>query len=289
VRWKDHWPWLLSLVIYINTVVCAALAMMALRHEAGRDIGWLTALSWQGLIYTAWLPFVWAAWALVRRVGLTARLILWFYPLILGYTLVHTIFAVQVDAAFSPNAPRLANWLNRLPIDLLIATAIAALVAAVRGSRLSAEAKTQTDLLQQALDQARKTEALPQRLPVSVGNRTLQVDPAAIEWCAAAGNYVVVNFTGADGQSREGLIRETLTALGERLGPAIFARAHRSTIVNLARVRATQILPDGGWVLTMQSGADLVVSRTYRDAILGRLSQVSYPAVPGHVRPVRRW
>lgn len=277
MRWKDHWSWLLSLVIYINTVVCAALVMMALRHEAGRDIGWLTALGWQGLIYTAWWPFVWAASTLVRRIGLTARLILWFYPLILGCTLIHAVFAVQVDAGFSHNAPRLANWLNRLPIDLLIATAIAALVAAVRGSRLSAEAKAQADLLQQALDQARQTEALPQRLPVSVGNRTLQVDPASVEWCAAAGNYVVVNFTGADGQIREGLIRETLTALNERLDPAVFARAHRSTVVNLARVRATQTLPDGGWVLTMESGAELVVSRTYRDVILSRLS---------HTRPL---
>ncbi|CAL4866265.1 hypothetical protein MMA231_00504 [Asticcacaulis sp. MM231] len=277
MRWKDHWPWALSLVIYVSTVVCAALAMVALRHDAGRDIDVLTALSWQGLIYTAWWPFVWAAWTLVRRIGLTARLILWFYPLILAYTLIHAFFAVQVDASFSHNAPHLANGLNLLPVDLLIATAIAALVAAVRGARLSAEARAVADLLQEALDQARKTEALPQRLPVSVGNRTLQVDPAEVEWCAAAGNYVVINFTGADGQIREGqiregLIRETLTALSERLDPAVFARAHRSTVVNLARVRATQTLPDGGWVLTMESGADVVVSRTYRDAILSRLS-----------------
>ena len=272
MRWKDHWPWLLSLVIYVSTVGCAALAMMALRHDAGRDISGLTALGWQGLIYTAWLPFVWAAWALVRRIGLTARLILLFYPLILGYTLLHSAFAVYVDAGFSHTTPRLANWLNRLPIDLLIATAIAALVAAVRGSRLSSEAKAQAALLQEALEQARQTQALPQRLPVSVGSRTLQVDPATIEWCAAAGNYVVVNFTGTEGQIREGLMRETLTALSERLDPAVFARAHRSTVVNLALVRATQTLPDGGWVLTMESGAELVVSRTYRDAILGRLA-----------------
>jgi DNA-binding LytR/AlgR family response regulator len=76
----------------------------------------------------------------------------------------------------------------------------------------------------------------------------------------------VVNWAG-----REGLMRGTLNGLSARLDPAVFARAHRSTIVNLAKVKDAASLADGSWRLTLHSGAELVVSRTYRDAVLRRL------------------
>ena len=43
----------------------------------------------------------------------------------------------------------------------------------------------------------------------------------------------------------------------------------------LARVCGVQPLSDGAWRLTMESGAELVVSRTYRDAVLARLRRKS--------------
>jgi len=64
-----------------------------------------------------------------------------------------------------------------------------------------------------------------------------------------------------------------MRALERRLDPAVFARSHRSTVVNLARVAAAQSLSDGSWKLTLTSGAELVVSRTYRDDLLARLGR----------------
>ena len=103
---------------------------------------------------------------------------------------------------------------------------------------------------------------------VMAGSRRAPVDVADIEWFAAAGNYVVVHWG-----EREGLIREPLRTLEARLDPAVFARSHRSTVVNLARVAEAASLSDGSWRLTMRSGAELVASRTYRDDLLARLGR----------------
>lgn len=108
----------------------------------------------------------------------------------------------------------------------------------------------------------------PVRLMVATGKRRAPVDLAEVEWLAAAGNYVSVHWS-----DRDGLLRETLTALEARLDRRVFARAHRSTIVNLARVRDAQPLSEGSWRLTMNSGAEVVISRTYRDDILRRLGR----------------
>jgi DNA-binding LytR/AlgR family response regulator len=42
-------------------------------------------------------------------------------------------------------------------------------------------------------------------------------------------------------------------------------------LVNLARVKSAETLTDGRWVVRTESGAELVVSRTYRDELLARL------------------
>ena len=108
----------------------------------------------------------------------------------------------------------------------------------------------------------------PERLMVMTGKRRAPVLLDEVEWFAAAGNYVVVHWA-----DREGLIRETLKALEARLDGRVFARSHRATLVNLARVREARSLSDGSWKLTMASGAELVASRTYRDAVMARLGR----------------
>lgn len=62
-----------------------------------------------------------------------------------------------------------------------------------------------------------------------------------------------------------------LKAIEATLDHAVFVRTHRSTIVNLARVADAQSLSDGSWKLNMLNGAELVVSRSFRDDILARL------------------
>jgi DNA-binding LytR/AlgR family response regulator len=96
------------------------------------------------------------------------------------------------------------------------------------------------------------------------------VETLAIEWIGAAANYAVIHWEG-----REGLVRETLKALEQRLNADVFVRIHRSSIANLAMVESASSLSDGSWRLVMKSGDELVVSRTYRDQILARLGRLA--------------
>jgi two-component system LytT family response regulator len=115
-------------------------------------------------------------------------------------------------------------------------------------------------------DAAAPVAAYPERLLVGVARGTRVVLVKDIEWIEAADNYVTVHAAAG-----AGLLREPLRALEARLDPARFARVHRSAIVNLARVQQLRLLRGGDYALTMQSGAVVTLSRTYRDQLLQRL------------------
>lgn len=89
------------------------------------------------------------------------------------------------------------------------------------------------------------------------------VPASAVDWIEAAGNYVRLHSEG--GTYR---IRSTLGGLEERLDPTRFVRIHRSTIVNLDRVREVQPWFSGDYLAILATGDQLRVSRTYRDALL---------------------
>jgi two-component system LytT family response regulator len=68
-------------------------------------------------------------------------------------------------------------------------------------------------------------------------------------------------------------MRETMTALEERLDPEQFVRIHRSTMVNLERVRELEPYFHGDYVLKLLDGTRLTLSRTYRDRLQERLGR----------------
>jgi two-component system LytT family response regulator len=69
------------------------------------------------------------------------------------------------------------------------------------------------------------------------------------------------------------LARESLRALAETLDPAVFARVHRSAIVNTRRIKAIEPLASGDQRLLLEDGTSLRVSRTHRAALLRRLTR----------------
>ena len=265
MTFRRAWPAALLLLIYVQTT---GFAGAAARDLSQGQMPWHAAILWQGLNYGTWLPFVGLVLWLARRLGLTPKLFVGSYPLIVLYTLLHALISVWLAHVFAGSAPSFKSWLYRLPIDVLIATAIATSVVALRGYRLFQDEAARAGRLQATLDAARTRPISGERMLVSVGRSRASVSLEEVEWFAAAGNYVVVNWA-----SREGLVRETLASLGDRLDPAVFIRAHRSTIVNLTRVRSANTSKDGGWVLTLTSGTELAVSRSCRDAVLARLGR----------------
>jgi two-component system LytT family response regulator len=63
------------------------------------------------------------------------------------------------------------------------------------------------------------------------------------------------------------VMRSTLRELMEKLDADIFARVHRSTIVNVEKIVSLTPLPKGAGLLELSVGKTLKVSRNYRDAV----------------------
>ena len=63
------------------------------------------------------------------------------------------------------------------------------------------------------------------------------------------------------------ILRETMKDLEKRLDPRKFQRVHRSTIVNLDLVKQVKPHTNGECFLILESGAQVKVSRSYRDVV----------------------
>ncbi|NBW09590.1 MAG: LytTR family transcriptional regulator [Caulobacteraceae bacterium] len=246
-----------------------------------RDFG-LTlwpSIGWAALLFSPWVAVGLMVWAVLRLLGDRAKSMG-----ILAVLAVPVVPLAGLTATAVDGAMRGANWsgaevlnrsIDRLPVAILLYTALVAAGLAAAWWRRTDLQRREMEALRAALDAVRTEQAIAARAPdaptpliVSVGRGRAPVLPADIEWVSSAGNYAVVHW-----RDQEGLLREPLQQLEARLVPAGFARAHRSTLINLAHVAELRPLADGAWRATLDSGAELVISRSYRDAVLARLGR----------------
>jgi two-component system LytT family response regulator len=101
------------------------------------------------------------------------------------------------------------------------------------------------------------------RFTVKHDDRISFVNASDVDWIEAEGNYAVLHAAGAAHR-----IRLTLQAIERQLDPRQFARIHRSTIVNLARVREIQPWFGGDYIAILNGGRKLRVSRTRAGPLL---------------------
>ena len=100
------------------------------------------------------------------------------------------------------------------------------------------------------------------RIPVKTHGRVMIVNVADIDWVEADGDYVSVHV-GA----KSWLLRETIAAAEARLALSGFVRIHRSTLVNIYRVRELLPLSKGEFTVVLRDGTELKLSRNYRFAL----------------------
>lgn len=115
------------------------------------------------------------------------------------------------------------------------------------------------------LEDFRRGARSNERLVFKENGRVVFLQSECIDWIEADGNYVRIQ---AGNESH--YFRETLAALEGQLSADKFMRVSRSTIVNLDRVKELQPLFYGDYVVVLQNGAKLNMSRNYR----GRLAAV---------------
>ncbi len=102
-----------------------------------------------------------------------------------------------------------------------------------------------------------------ERLMIKASGRVFFLRTEEIDWIEAEGNYLRLHV------GREShLLRETMNRLASRLDPDKFLRIHRSTLVNIERIKELQPLFSGDHVVILRDGKRLTLSRSYRDKLL---------------------
>ncbi|MBJ6765863.1 response regulator transcription factor [Myxococcaceae bacterium JPH2] len=111
-------------------------------------------------------------------------------------------------------------------------------------------------------------EGLVERIAVKTGGKVLLLPVADLDWCEAEGNYVVLHAGG-----RSPMLRETLAQVEAWLDPRRFVRVHRSTLVNVERIRELEPDVDKGWVVVLRDGTRLRLSPGRKAAVEALLRQ----------------
>ncbi len=118
------------------------------------------------------------------------------------------------------------------------------------------------------LGDLRREQKIPERFIIKSGGRVVFLKVDEIDWMSAVGNYVRLQV-GRDSH----LMRDTMTGMESKLDPVSFMRIHRSTIVNLDRVKEVQPWAKGEYVVIMRDGTRLIMSRRYRERLNERLNK----------------
>lgn len=116
------------------------------------------------------------------------------------------------------------------------------------------------ELSAKGIEKLRKKEI--SRLGIKDAGRTTWVAQEDIEWIDAAGDYMCVHVRG-----ETHIMRKTMKELEAELDPSVLQRIHRSTIVNVNKVKQMQSHINGEYFLTLECGHTIKLSRTYKDKL----------------------
>jgi two-component system LytT family response regulator len=170
--------------------------------------------------------------------------------------------AQALDYLLKPiNEARFAQTLQRVRALIEQRQALAqhervmGLLANTRGAAALDEGSLQREELH-------RTKEYAAILPIREDAETIRLNVAAIDWIDAAGDYMCVHAEG-----RTYVLRETMKSLEAILDPKVFQRVHRSTIVNISRVRRLRPHTNGEYFLTLEDGQEIKLSRSYRDRV----------------------
>jgi two-component system, LytTR family, response regulator len=105
-------------------------------------------------------------------------------------------------------------------------------------------------------------DCAPDRIPVNTGGRVVVIRIADVDWVKAEGDYVSL-YVG----SKPWLVRETLSSIESRFANSGFVRIHRSTLVNVERIRELRPLEKGEFQVVLHDGVALKLSRNFRAAL----------------------
>ncbi len=107
----------------------------------------------------------------------------------------------------------------------------------------------------------------PNRLAIRANGKVFFVRMDEIDWVEAADNYVVLHL-----KQETHILRETMNSIQSRLDPAKFVRVHRSRIVNVERIKELQPWFHGEYLIVLNDGTQITLSRSYRERLMEFMS-----------------
>jgi two-component system LytT family response regulator len=122
-------------------------------------------------------------------------------------------------------------------------------------SRTQAQEKKLEGLLTEVSQERKSLE----RIVIKSTSRVFFLRTDEIDWIEAAGNYLKLH-AGKEFH----LLRETMNGLEAKLDPKVFLRIHRSTMVNVERIKELQPFFHGDYLVILKDGTQLTLSRTHR-------------------------
>lgn len=107
-----------------------------------------------------------------------------------------------------------------------------------------------------------------ERIMVKSAGRISFLKTDEVDWIEAQGDYVRLYVQG-----RKFLIREKIGDMEQQFPGDRFIRIHRSTIVNVERIKEMQPLFYGEYAVILNDGTRLTLSRSFREKVFSRLTR----------------
>ena len=122
-----------------------------------------------------------------------------------------------------------------------------------------------TAVMKKLLEEINKEKKYLQRIMVKKGPRYFFVKTADIRYISAEEKYIKLHS-----QEESYLVRDALGRIQQRLDPEKFVRIHRSYIVNLEFIKEVQPWSHGDYVVILEDGTRLSLSRRFSERLLSR-------------------
>jgi len=141
------------------------------------------------------------------------------------------------------------------------------LFAMLRDLKIKIPGESPTDADNRKPERATQKEPID-RVVIKSGGRIYFLKIEEIDWVEGAGDNLSLHSG-----SQTHLIRETMGNFHAKLNQQKFLRIHRSTIVNIERIKDIRPLFKGEYVITLTSGIRLKASRGYRRELQALLDE----------------
>jgi two-component system LytT family response regulator len=136
---------------------------------------------------------------------------------------------------------------------------------AVERARTQIDRSSEQDLkaaLHALLEDIQRERAYPEWLLIKKEDRSVFLRVADIDWIESSRNNVRLHVG-----KEIYVFHETTTGIESKLDPKKFFRIHRSTIVNIEKIKEMHPWFNGDYAVTLKDGTKLTLSSTYRERL----------------------